>query len=224
MYPILLFGYERSGTTLMRRILSMCPGVEHMLVHENFHGLNNSVNLSDAREKLNKFYEIDGKTYQTDILSGQKIAYVDSHYVSGSLEKFKQFFGDNFYIVHIHRDPVSIINSQKRNFKKNIKECSIQYRNNYKKACSILENESVLNVQYNDLVTNPIETVKFIYDYLGFKNAENDLIGKITNNISHWYYKDKMMVGLRKKIVPSNESEVVLSDSDKELIKGIVNG
>jgi len=32
--PILIIGFERSGTTLLRRVVSMCPALDYDLLHE----------------------------------------------------------------------------------------------------------------------------------------------------------------------------------------------
>ena len=50
--PILILGYERSGTTLLRRLVSMHPDLEYDIFHEKPHRVMKAKSRDEAIRKL----------------------------------------------------------------------------------------------------------------------------------------------------------------------------
>lgn len=195
--PILILGYERSGTTLLRRIVSMHPYLDYELIHENKKALLNCKNKTEALKKLT--YPATQAKEKTgsimSIISGQKIPYINFKDVKTIYDKFKQLFPEA-YIIHIVREPLGSINSQVKTFHRNPQKCIDNYFNAVPKARKFLHNKNTLEICFEGLLKNPLEEVKKIYEWIG-GNVPIEHIDKVISTKDPWHNGKRVMSGLR---------------------------
>ncbi len=197
--PILILGYERSGTTLLRRLVSMHPKMPFDIVHEQGKKLFTSETKEDAIKKLTFKSKQAGKyTGGTSSLeAGQKIPYTSFKTVKKSIDKFTHFFGD-FSIIHIVRQPEGAVRSQVKTFKKKKNKCHQQYSESVPKVIEYLQSyKNVLTVSFESLLCNPLEEVRSIYEWIGDYNEDDDFLDRVTGTREPWGYNGRIMPGLR---------------------------
>lgn len=185
--PILILGYERSGTTLLRRLVSMHPDIKSGLVHENQMKLLKSTSKEDAIKKLGP-----------QLLSGQKVAYTSFKRVRGVTQKFFTYFPTT-RILHINRNYIDCIRSQNKTFKKNIKRCKEDYFNSVPKVREHIKKfEGTKEIYYEELVFHPFEVVTKLYKWMGGSEVKEEHIRKVISTRKSWTTKEgHHMSGLR---------------------------
>jgi hypothetical protein len=192
MNPILILGYERSGTTLLRRIVSMHPKLKSNLVHEKYRLLFTCDDLEEAKSKLDQD--------NCSITSGQKIPYYEFSRVKSAVKRFNSFFGEGeFSVIHIIRDPIHCINSQKVTFRKSINQSINFYFRAVPKTRKYLRNniDRCLEIRYEDIIDEPHNTVHQIYKWLDGTEVDTNFINKVVGTKYPWFYNGRIMVGLR---------------------------
>lgn len=197
--PILILGYERSGTTLLRRLVSMHPRMPFDIVHEQAAKLFKSGTKEEAIKRLT-FKSKQAGVYTGGVSSleaGQKIPYTSFKIAQKSINKFNSFF-DDFSIIHIVRDSKNAVKSQVKTFKKNKGKCSQQYADSVPKVIKYLQsNKNVLTVNFENLLDNPLDEVRSIYEWIGDFNEGEDFLNKVTGTQEPWNYNGRTMPGLR---------------------------
>jgi len=197
--PILILGYERSGTTLLRRLISMHPNMPFDIVHEQSKNLFASKTKDEAIKRLT-FPSKQKGVYTGGVSSleaGQKIPYINARTAQKSIDKFNSFFG-KFHIIHIVRDPIGAINSQVKTFKKNEDKCIKQYFNSVPKVTQYLKSfDNVKTISFENLLNCPLEQLKSIYNWIGDFEQNDEFLNKVITTKEPWDYQGRMLPGLR---------------------------
>lgn len=197
--PILILGYERSGTTLLRRLVSMHPKMPYDIVHEQANKLFKSQTKAEAIRRLSFPSKQKGVFTGgiSSIEAGQKIPYTSFKTVQKSVDKFDKFF-EKFHIIHIVRDPVGAINSQVKTFKKNEDKCIKQYFDAVPKVTQYLKSfNNVKTINFENLLNSPLEQLKSIYKWIGGFEQNDEFLNKVITTKEPWDYCGRMMPGLR---------------------------
>lgn len=220
--PICIVGYERSGTTLLRRLISMHPMMDYDIVHEEGGKFMKCISKKDAIEKLTfpskQQGELTGGT--SSILAGQKMPYDNIGFLKRYVTKFLDYFPDSL-ILHIIRDPVYAINSQVKTFKRNAPRCVTAYFECVPEARRWLNGKpNSHEVSYECLTDNPIEELKRLYSIMG-EDVEEELITKIVTTKEPWLHDNKSMVGLRyfDSVNTRKKQDIVLKKNIKLMIE-----
>lgn len=209
---ILVYGFQRSGTTLLRRLIQLHPDVKKMF-HEQ---------LLLTRMKYNntllQFYlhhhniNIDNDNW------GEKIPYYNLAKTESPIyycKKWLTMFKEQGKIIHIIRHPYDVALSvvKKYNNIDNINQPLKIYKNMLPKVLDVLDsNDHVLNIKYEDLLLTPDDTLYKIYDFCSltpdinykeimFKNI-NEKYRNIDSSRSFVYKEKKIKtnINMRKTI------------------------
>lgn len=200
--PVLILGYERSGTTLLRRIVSMHPSLKYGILHER-KGLFEFKSRAECESKYWVKSKQEGKFIggRDHILSGEKIAYINNVvFIKKYIDKWIRWWPESC-CIHITRTMEDCIESQHRTFghdKKLMEACYqrsvqpilIHIRENFK--------DNFYHLTYDDLINNPLSTIYDLYNFIhdGY-NIDSDLLNKICTTKEPWIFKKKSMCGLR---------------------------
>jgi len=197
IYPILITGFERSGTTLLRRLVSMHPDLEYDLIHEK----RQLLSYNSEKEAMNKYhYKAKQAGKETggwcSIKSGEKVPYIASNDILEYIKRWKDWWHLS-HIFHIIRDSKDCAKSAKRVFNKDI-EKTIR---NYEKSVPIVHNylqgyTNCTSIYFSELLDNPVLVLKRIYSIIG-NCPDDEYINKVLNTKDQWDYKGRVMCGLR---------------------------
>ena len=218
---MLIIGYERSGTTLLRRIVSMCPELKGDIVHEKAKIFMNLTNRKEAIDRLT--FQSTQNGIKLDSMSsiryGIKLPYTTFKRGKRFIDKFLSLFPDG-RIIHIKRDPLYSINSQVSTFKSNPNKCIVDYFNSVPKVMKYIKDRDVYFLKYEDLIEFPRQCVKDIFTWMG-ADVSFDIIDNIISRKDPWTYGDKTMVGLRyfDSIKDRRKQKLVLKKSHIKKIK-----
>lgn len=229
----------RSGTTLLRRIVSMHPMLKYELVHENPQLLLSSRSTEDALKKLTYPATQEGKKTGSimSLKSGQKIPYTNYQNAFECITKFRSFFPKGS-IIHIIRNPTDTISSQIRFRPRTLKSkatkffrsiyylgifnCYMRkYFDSVPRVRSCLNTyENTLEIRYEKLIKDTVNEVSSIYRWIG-NNVETSYIEKVISAKTPWEYNGRMMPGLRyfDKIENQIFKNIVLRNDQIETIK-----
>jgi hypothetical protein len=197
--PLLILGYERSGTTLLRRIVSMHPSLEYDIVHEQKEKLFRSKTKKDAIHNLTMKSKQNGVFTGgiSSIVSGQKIPYLDLETAKKAIDKFSYFFNE-FWIIHIIRNKEDAINSQIRTFKRKKHFCVQRYDSSVPGVIGLLqERDNVLTVKFEDILDSPLDFTKYLYEWIGDFKENDSFVNKVISTKDLWIYNGRVMCGLR---------------------------
>jgi len=219
--PFLIIGYERSGTSMIRRLMSMHPGLDYDIIHEKAKLLWRSKTPRQAIKTLTLPAQQHGMvTGVASILSGQKIPYVGFPTAKKTINHFVSLFPATS-IVHIVRDPVGAVNSQVKTFKKKGMRCVSQYFKSVPRVTKYLKSSNIrhIEIDYADVVGSPHNLLSHLYAWMGGKvTAEH--INKVITTKEPWEHSGRTMCGLRYFNSVSNiKSKVVLSAACLKAIK-----
>jgi len=226
--PILILGYERSGTTLVRRLLSMCPVLEYEIVHEKCRLLLKAGAADKVIDRLTfPATQMKSRTGSTmSVLAGQKIPYVDFDMAHKVVKRFRGLFPEST-IVHITRDPLWAINSQVKTFGMNPSECFKNYFASVPLVDAYLSDcVGVVHVRFENIVKSPEDWVTRIYSKMGWE-SRGDHIKRVVSTRDPWKceFGGRVMAGLRYFDSVSNvDSKCVLSSGLIRKIKKKVKG
>jgi len=163
---ILITGFQRSGTTLLRRILTIHPEVRKIF-HESF-----LLSRYQDKESLLNFIKqtkINKKPYSW----GEKVPYYPNLRkipVLKYCQTWNNYFKNNSRIIHIIRHPYDVALSNVTKFKdiNNTKKVLGLYNRTVPKIAPLLsEIPSVYTVKYEDLLLNPDEIIYNIFKHCG---------------------------------------------------------
>ena len=165
---ILIIGFQRSGTTLLRRLLQLHPHVRR-IYHESFF-------LSKIKDKqtLLQYVGQRGVNVQKDDW-GEKCPYfpgLKKIPVYKYCEMWDRHFGANSRILHIVRHPYDVALSNVKKFKHiNSTDMPINlYRRSVPPAVKKLSKmKSVYTFKYEDMLINADEMMFKIYKHCGLK-------------------------------------------------------
>jgi len=197
---ILIIGFHRSGTTLLRRIFQVHPQIRKIL-HESFLLFGCSTKKQVINYIENKNINAEKENW------GEKIPYssVSRKGISAVeyCRKWNEYFGDDSRIIHIIRHPYDVSFSVIKK-EKNINEFNnplAKYVNYMRK--SVLQITAIPNtftVKYEKMLLNPDITIPALYGFCGLDPSIdfNKYLSKLKNrryqkiNSSRAFaYKDK---------------------------------
>lgn len=219
--PIFIIGYERSGTTMLRRLVSMHPGLEYELVHERPKLLQASKSSKHAIETMT--YPATQQKKETgsimSVRSGQKTPYASYKQAKRNIDKFIKLFPDA-YIMHIIREPLETISSQVKTFNRRADGCIKNYFSSVPKVykyASAFPNSCT--ICYENLVAHPKQVLSDIYTWMG-ASVPQDFISKVISTKDPWEWKGRVMPGLRyfDSIVPK-ERKLALKQAQIDTIQ-----
>jgi hypothetical protein len=223
--PLLIVGYERSGTTLLRRLVSMHPDLEYELIHERVNKLYKCKTTKQAINVLSYAGTQAGEKTGSimSIRSGQKVPYTTAKGARKTVKKFRSLFPKS-WIIHITRNPIYAINSQVRTFNRDPKAC---IRNYFKAVPAIVKWLRAVNgvkfVQFEDIISTPQAFVDDLYAWIGGETP----LSHIKNVISTrppWRYQNRIMPGLRYfDEIAKKTPKMVLSNDIIKIIKNAHN-
>jgi hypothetical protein len=220
---ILITGYERSGTTLLRRLVSMHPALGYDIVHERRDLLLKAQTRQWAIKNMT--YPVTQNKQETggmmSIKAGQKLPYVFARDFDLYFAKFKKLF-KKFHVIHIIRDPLSAINSQVRTFEKDVNLCIKTYFNNVPKVYKTIKidkTESIV-VKYEDIISDPFNFVNNIYKWIGDFDGDAEYIKRVISTRDPWDFNGRIMCGLRYfDGIKDKKTEIVLSEDKVKSIR-----
>jgi len=166
---ILVYGFQRSGTTLLRRIISLHPDVKRM-----FHEISVLKRTEENPRMLRVYLKSQGIDIKRDNW-GEKVPYYKKSKNRNPVaycQKWLDTFNRYGKIIHIIRHPYDTAFSivKKYNGINVIGGPLKVYSSMVSKVLDVLEgNDCVLNVKYEDLLTKPDEIIYMIYDFCGLK-------------------------------------------------------
>jgi hypothetical protein len=168
---ILVIGFQRSGTTLLRRIIEAHPEVKKIF-HEVF-----LMKKFAQKEKLYKYLKNTGILPDKDIW-GEKVPYYPSIRrisVVKYCSQWKNFFEDDYRILHIVRHPLDIAFSVEKMYGHSKFENSI---NIYKKIIPIVVpkldcSSRVFTFKYEDLLIYPKRMLSEIFSFCNLNPKVN---------------------------------------------------
>jgi hypothetical protein len=215
--PLLVIGYERSGTTLLRRLISMHPHLPAGLIHEQGKQLLSAATPAAANRKFAK----DKRGSKRSISIGQKLPYAQLSMAQKYVKKFRGFFPQS-WIIHLIRDPKYAINSQVRTFERDPKSCIRNYFDSVPNTHHWLQGlDRVKTIHYETLIGDPENQVRELYDWLS-SGVSDEHIARVISTKKAWKADGKLMEGLRyfDKIVDTKPN-MVLSNEHIERIEAM---
>ena len=203
---ILIYGFQRSGTTLLRRLIGLHPEVKRM-----FHEQLVLRRLEPNPRMLRIYLRNMGVDIKNDNW-GEKVPYYNTAKRMSPIkycEKWMETFRKKGKIIHIIRHPYDSAFSvvKKYNDINGITGPLKIYKNVVPKVLKTLDcGYPVLNIKYEDLLMNPDETVYKIYDFCGLtpnidykermKKIENRKYKEINSDRSFAYKKKEFKVNV----------------------------
>ena len=166
---ILVIGFQRSGTTLLRRMIHIHPQVkrifhEHLLV---------SKFRNDKKQLLN--YISNKRTNNKKDNWGEKVPFYGK--IKGGLhpftycQKWTELFPES-KIIHIVRHPIDVGLSTVNKYP-NINDINIPLKKYNKLMTSLIGDidklDNALTIKYEDLLLNTDETINKIFKFCGLK-------------------------------------------------------
>jgi hypothetical protein len=178
---ILVVGYQRSGTTLLRRLIGLHPNVVSMIHEKKL--LKHGKSKKDILTFVNKFT----KKCKLDNTWGEKVPFYGNDSILSYCRKWINIFGDEARIVHIIRHPIDVAISNvkmKRSPARSVEKAIKLYERVYPRILKEIEKNDVLNkktiiISFETLLEDPKKTLSRIFAFCKLRNDK-----KIIENIS----------------------------------------
>lgn len=218
--PILIVGYERTGTTILRRLVSMHPNLEYDLVHEKWNLLRAAKNKKHANQIMTFKATQNKKRIGTvsSIISGQKIPYNNFLQAQKYIDKFLSLFPEG-HLMHIIRKPLETINSQVKTFDRNVDHCIKNYFDSVPRVYDYTKQlPNSCQISYENLIDKPKEVLADLYRWMG-QEVDPAHIERVVSTQDPWEHNGRILPGLRyfNNIIPKKR-EIILK---KEHIQAI---
>ena len=213
---ILIIGFQRSGTTLLRRIISAHPEVKKMF-HEIF-----LMKKFAQKRSLYLFVKKHGINPDKDNW-GEKTPYYPSMRgisVAKYISQWEDFFEDDARILHIVRHPVDVALSVNKMYGGNKIDIAIRtYKKIVPKIISRFDDSSlVYSFKYEDLLTNSKKILPKIFSFCGLKPKINIERYLSTSNKSKYRKLDPSRAfAHRGKDIPDYNLTGVLDEIDSRM-------
>lgn len=196
--PFFVTGLARSGTTLVRRLVSMHPLLEHELVHENIRPLLRARRREDAVRALT--YPATQAGEQTGAMmslrSGLKQPYLKFREGRRYVRKFVKLFPRGS-VIHVVRNPFSVVSSQVRTFSMPARRAIRRYFRSVPRMRALVQTlDRHLEIRYADLMARPEESVASLYEWMG-EEASSEHVTRVVTTRDPWEYRGRIMPGLR---------------------------
>jgi hypothetical protein len=185
---ILIIGFQRSGTTLLRRLIVSHPDVK-VVMHEKRLLRKKNVNKKGfIKSFVEKQYiakkEVDRYTGEDPVndIWGEKIPWNSD---SGSeiieyANMWRNKFGSKSRIVHIVRHPMDVALSNKKRGMIPLSAAINACKRSVPIVHNALNKDDYLVITYEELVSNPKKILKEIFEFCELKKDE-----KILNELSN---------------------------------------
>lgn len=181
---ILIIGFQRSGTTLLRRILSVHPHIKAMW-HENF-----LLTKYKDKESLLRVVKSRGVSPTVDNW-GEKCPYypaIRKTPVMKYCKTWTEYFGDTSRILHIVRHPIDVSLSVKAKMKGkkggSFDHSLNLYKNRMRAYVPKIKNmKNAYTFKYEDMLMNPDEVIPQIFEFCNLDKSINfrEALSKIKN-------------------------------------------
>ena len=164
---ILIIGFQRSGTTLMRRILEIHPQVRK-IYHERFllRRYDSKVNLLRALNMIDPINDTWGEKcpYYPNIRKIPPYEYLNT---------WNEYFGDESRILHIIRHPIDVsLSAWKKKKRGSFNKPLRMYSKIMPKYIPKINNiKNVMTFKYEHILLNPNEILPQIFDFCGLKSS-----------------------------------------------------
>ena len=165
---ILIVGFQRSGTTLLRRLLQLHPQIRRMF-HEQF-----LVKICRDKQTMLDFANKHGVNTNTDNW-GEKVPYFPSarkYPVVKYCEQWERYFGEASRILHIVRHPYDVALSNVKKFKNihSVEQPIKIYKRIVPVAVKKIDKmKSTYTFKYEDLLMDTDNMMFNIYKHCGLK-------------------------------------------------------
>ena len=172
---ILVIGFQRSGTTLLKSIIHFHP--------EIFHCFHEKLILNK-----NNFEQYENKNW------GEKVPwYGNANKIIKYTNRWLNTFGVDSRVLHIIRnsEDVAISNVKFRSFNK--QKSKIDCEKSVAKVKEIFfNNKRYKEVLFEDLVTKPFDIVTEIFKFCNLDYSKNTIKSLISPNKKKWKYFDNI--------------------------------
>ena len=161
-------GFQRSGTTILRRIFTVHPQVKR-LMHEPF-----LLKKFKQKDQLIRHIKSTGINLKKDNW-GEKVPFypnIRQIYPPKYCETWNEWFGENVRVIHILRHPVDVARSVMSKYRvKKPGHCFRLYNKIIPRIIPDFEKmKYVKTIKYEDLLINPDVIVPEIYKFCGLNH------------------------------------------------------
>ena len=166
---ILITGFQRSGTTLLRRLVTMHPNVRSIM-HEYFLLVKHKDPASvKSFVKSREIKDIENWGDKTPYYPNIRRITVKKYF-----ENWINIFGKKqSRIINVYRHPYDVAFSVDNKYKgQNFIKAISLYRRAIPRALETIDMPQVLSFKYEELVSNPDKIVPMIYDFCGLKQID----------------------------------------------------
>lgn len=197
--PIFITGFQSSGTTLVRRIVSMHPALKYELLHEG----KRLMKYKSSDEAL-LHYHIDVKQAGkltgavASIESGEKIPYYNNAgFIKDYIRRWKDWWHDGM-IIHVDRNIDDVTASCNRKFDQDITKTKRIANEDIPDVKDFLSQFSnIIWMNYDRIVSMPYNAVNTLYSVMGDFKEDSKYISKVCNTKDPWMHNGRVMCGLR---------------------------
>jgi hypothetical protein len=177
---VLVVGYMRSGTTLMRRIVQFHPDIVGML-HEK-----RIIKRRHTKEAAVKYAQNFRAACSLTNSWGEKVPFYGKTRILPYCRKWVKLFGNEARIIHIVRHPIDVAISNVKKVKspaKSVEKAIALYRSVYPRLLQETRDDEILSkktfiISFETLVTKPEKTLEALFKFCNL-NSDHKIIKEI---------------------------------------------